>query len=336
MKKSAVATLAIIISSAAASAEFQADPTFIVTTVDKGTLPADMGTMPVPAAAEPIVDAFKATLTKGCREVGGTAEFKADFATAVDVNGDGRADIFMTANRMFCEKAPSYFSGTSGAMAKWALSKSDGSYAVIDQLHHRVEIQQTLKNGYQLTVHLHGANCGKGGADQCRHVGKVDADGEIQTIAWPDGKDQSIQDKVVARSNPLSSLADNLPPANATADSGWSTWFHNGSTMVLDEKRGRIVYSEPKTSIAGTVAKGTILFEGKIAGTQVAGTAFVFKRGCNPAPYQVTGRIQDNPRGFGSIIVMSGPAPKRDKKSCLIVGTTTSHSKLIFEEYGDI
>uniref|UniRef100_A0A9E7ZWQ4 Uncharacterized protein n=1 Tax=Bosea sp. NBC_00436 TaxID=2969620 RepID=A0A9E7ZWQ4_9HYPH len=315
--------------------DFAADPTFIVTTVEKGTLPADAGTMPVPAAAEPIVEAFKDYLSKGCREAGGKPEFKPDFATAVDVNGDGRADIFMTANRMYCDGAVSYWSGSSGSTARWALSKADGTYAIADQLHHNVEIQETLKNGFQLIVHLHGANCNKIGAGQCRHVVNVDRNGEIHTIAWPDGKDRSIQGKPAATASKPAPLTHNLPPADALANSGWSTWFHNGSTMVINEQTGRIVYEEPKASIAGTVPKGAILFEGKFDGKRISGTAYVFKKGCDPAPYQVSGRVEDR-KGFGSRIVLTGPAPKRDRNSCAIVGTTATHSRLVFEEYMDI
>jgi len=115
-----------------------------------------------------------------------------------------------------------------------------------------------------------------------------------------------------------------------------STWTHNGSTMLISEKGGRIVYEEPKASIAGTIKKGTTLFEGRFDGKRIVGTAYVFKKGCEPAPYAVTGRMGDNPGNFGSRIVLTGAAPKRDPASCAIVGTTGAHSRLVFEEHGDI
>lgn len=335
MRNSLLPSIGLAMASTIALADFQADPTFVVTTIEKGTLPADMGTMPVPAAAEPIVEAYKQYLSGECRGYGGQPEIKPDFAAAVDVNGDGRADVFMTSNRMSCVGAYSVFSGTAGADARWALSKADGTYAVVEQRHQRVEIQETLKNGYQLIVHLHGANCGKVGAAQCRNVVNVDRDGEIHTIAWPDGKDRSIPDRPAASASKPAPLTHNLPPADAVANSGWSTWFHNGSTMVVNERTGRIVYEEPKSSIAGTVPKGAILFEGRFDGKRISGTAYVFKKGCEPAPYAVSGRFEDR-KGFGSRIVLTGPAPKRDRNSCAIIGTTATHSKLIFEEYGDI
>lgn len=333
MKRLAFAAIAAFLHSTSAYADFQADPTFIVTTVAKGTQPADTGTMPVPAAAEPIVEAFRKYLADGCRGAGGQPEFKPDFAMAVDVNADGRADVFMTANRMYCEGAASYWSGSSGSTARWALSKADGSYAIADQLHHRVEIQETLKNGYQLIVHLHGANCGKGGADQCRNVVNVDGNGEIRSIAWPDGKDRRVPDGPPAAAGAPSRPV--VTAAEATA-AGLSTWMHNGSTMLLDERNGRITYEEPKTSIAGTVRKGAVLFEGRFEGKRISGTAYVFKKGCTPAPYPVDGRMEKDPTGFGERIVLSGPAPRRDRNSCAIIGTTSAHSRLVFEEYGDI
>lgn len=341
MNRFAVAALAVLAPLNLAHAEdFASDPTFIVTTMEKGTLPADVGTMAIPAAAEPIVLSFKEHLSKTCREVGGKPEYKADFGTAVDVNGDGVADLFMTANRMFCDGAASVWSGTAGTAARWAISKADGSYEVIDHLHHKVEIQETLKNGFQLIVHLHGASCGKIGAEQCRNVVNIDRNGAVHSIAWPDGKGRSNTDRpATAASRPAPAgkpapLLHNLPPENATADSGWNTWHHNGSTMLIHERNGRIVYEEPKASIAGTIARGAILFEGRFEGKNVAGTAYVFKRGCDPAPYQVSGRIQER-RGAGSLLVLTGQAPKRDRNSCAIVGTTSTHSRLVFEEYFD-
>jgi len=133
---------------------------------------------------------------------------------------------------------------------------------------------------------------------------------------------------------PAQAAASTTPPANATADSGWSTWQHNGSYMLVNEKVGRIIYEEPKALIAGTIKKGDVLFEGTFSGKTVSGTAFVFKKGCAPAPYAVSGRMESH--SGGSRIVLSGPAPKRDKNSCAIVGTTSTHSRLVFEEYGDI
>ncbi len=130
-------------------------------------------------------------------------------------------------------------------------------------------------------------------------------------------------------------LAAAASPASAAGQDG-SLWSHNGSTMALHESTGRIVYDEPKASIAGTIRQGTVLFEGRFTGRRIAGTAYVFKKGCEPAPYPVSGAMEDNPRGFGSRIVLTGAAPRRDSASCAIIGTTGAHSRLVFEEMGDI
>ncbi len=130
-------------------------------------------------------------------------------------------------------------------------------------------------------------------------------------------------------------FATTIAQASAAGLDG-SLWNHNGSTVLVDEARGRIVYDEPKAAIAGTVRSGTLLFEGRFNGKRISGTAYVFKKGCEPAAYPVSGMMEDNPKGFGSRIVLTGPAPKRDKASCAIIGSTGAHSRLVFEEAGDI
>jgi hypothetical protein len=114
--------------------------------------------------------------------------------------------------------------------------------------------------------------------------------------------------------------------------------------MLVDERHGEIRYERPKPTIAGTVAPGTVLFRGTFSDIDsdqtkgyakgiVKGTAYTFKKGCPPAPYEVEGTYESN------VIRLSGKAPKRDKNSCLILGTTNSspHTVLKFEEapFGD-
>lgn len=130
-------------------------------------------------------------------------------------------------------------------------------------------------------------------------------------------------------------LATAVSPGSAAGLDG-SLWDHNGSAMVLEQSAGRMVYDEPKAAITGTVRRGTVLFEGRFSGKRINGTAYVFKKGCEPAPYPVSGVMENNPRGFGSRIVLTGPAPRRDRNSCAIIGTTGAHSRLVFEEMGDI
>ncbi|CAN5252064.1 hypothetical protein BH10PSE8_BH10PSE8_04450 [soil metagenome] len=125
-------------------------------------------------------------------------------------------------------------------------------------------------------------------------------------------------------------------PDTAAKSAGPKGWSHNGSVMQVSKESGRIVYEDPKPSIAGTVSRGTTLFEGRFDGKRVSGTAYVFKKGCDPAPYPVAGSLERDPNGAGERLVLSGPAPKRDRNSCAIVGKTSTHSRLVFELNGDI
>ncbi|MEN5083400.1 hypothetical protein ABE438_13020 [Bosea sp. TWI1241] len=328
MTRFAAAGLTVLMSLSAAQAAFETDPTFIVTTLDKGTLAPDLGTMPVPAAAEPIVEAYKASLAKDCRAYKGTAVFKADFATAVDVNGDGRADIFMTSNRMNCGDAPSVFAGTAGTAARWELSKADGSYAIVDQLHHRVEIQQTLKNGYQLIVHLHGMNCGKAGAEQCRHVVNVGPDGTIRTIAWPDNRHRDIAPAPAAKAPPAPATVQTVASGREADPEAFATAGHNGSDVEITDTQ--IVYTRPKASLRGVVKPGTVLVEGRWNGDRFSGTAYAFKQGCAPAPYPVSGGHVQRPGRLDMVLTGAGPL----REGCAVVGYSqkSPHSRLVFDQ----
>ncbi|MCY1644761.1 hypothetical protein [Methylorubrum sp. SL192] len=83
-----------------------------------------------------------------------------------------------------------------------------------------------------------------------------------------------------------------------------ATYFHNGSEVLVDERVGVIRYDVPKTSIRAAVSKGTVLFRGTFAASgAVTGTAYVFKAGCEPAPYAVSGHSK------GSTITLKGNAP---------------------------
>lgn len=95
---------------------------------------------------------------------------------------------------------------------------------------------------------------------------------------------------------------------------GGTPYDHNGSTMKVSFDDGVIIYREPKDSIAGTVPVGQVLFRGKMTvNGRISGTAYVFKRGCAPAPYAVEGR--DTDPGF----VLTGKAPVRGA-GCEVIG----------------
>jgi hypothetical protein len=109
-------------------------------------------------------------------------------------------------------------------------------------------------------------------------------------------------------------------------------YIHNGSEVGVNFSKGYIKYWTPKPSIAGAVSSDTILFQGtfrnvrdlKLQGT-ITGTAYVFKKGCEPAPYSVSGKYSDGR------IVMRGSAPQRDKNSCAIIGYSTKSPNAVLE-----
>ncbi len=116
-----------------------------------------------------------------------------------------------------------------------------------------------------------------------------------------------------------------------------SVFDHNGSAMIVDPATGTIVYRDPKKSIAGTVKPGALLFKSDAPwdpyddGQVVRGTAYVFKKGCDPAPYEVSGKQQ----GWHTL-VLKGPAPVRAKNGCKVIGyRTTGNSQLTFVSWGD-
>ncbi|MBC7285831.1 hypothetical protein [Hoeflea sp.] len=100
----------------------------------------------------------------------------------------------------------------------------------------------------------------------------------------------------------------------------WHQIFdHNGSDVVVRADRGTIVYATPKSSISGAVSHGTVLFEAEPwdpsdPGATIQGTAYVFKKGCPPAPYTVAGRYEGPYR-----LVLKGAAPVRSKSGCKVI-----------------
>ena len=69
--------------------------------------------------------------------------------------------------------------------------------------------------------------------------------------------------------------------------------FHNGSRAIFtknDDGHVEIRYDAPRPGLP--VESGTLLFSGTfdIKTGRYLGTAYIFKRGCVPAPHAVTGR----------------------------------------------
>ncbi len=124
--------------------------------------------------------------------------------------------------------------------------------------------------------------------------------------------------------------------ATAFAFNDEFTAWHNGSKMrvTLEEDTFVIVYVRPKSSLRKHgVRNGTVLFSGHISGSgKVEGEAHVFRSGCDPEPYWVSGRYKKFRRSF----TLSGDAPKRRSGACEIVDYTSSGSnaRLSFSKAG--
>jgi hypothetical protein len=104
---------------------------------------------------------------------------------------------------------------------------------------------------------------------------------------------------------------------------------HNGSIVELDRSADGAIdirYREPKATIAIAIEPGTLLFHGSEHDGEIKGEAFVFKTGCPPAGYQVSGRRLDG------LLSLEGAAPRRGA-GCALLGLLKSskHSYLAFE-----
>ena len=113
----------------------------------------------------------------------------------------------------------------------------------------------------------------------------------------------------------------------------YDLYDHNGSLMRLDDRGGRVTisYQNPKRGLAKHgVRPGTVLFRGRFEGRGLAGVAYVFRKGCEPAAYNVAG-----PAVGGGRIYLSGAAPIRPQGSCRVTGYSerSGNSQLVFEEF---
>ncbi|UHS59194.1 hypothetical protein [Agrobacterium vaccinii] len=101
---------------------------------------------------------------------------------------------------------------------------------------------------------------------------------------------------------------------------------HNGSVMFNHQRQHIIVYAQPKPSLNASIKEGTVLVRGwEVPNEWFSGVAYTYKKGCDPAPYFVSGHYQ------GIKLVLSGKAPVRE--GCLVVGYSekSPNAKLVFD-----
>lgn len=111
-----------------------------------------------------------------------------------------------------------------------------------------------------------------------------------------------------------------------------STWSYNGSSVLLVESGSdvTITYLEPRTMLKKEgVKRGTVLLKASLDGSTLKGTSYVFRGGCDPAPYDVTGRYE--PGGKQQTLEVSGVVPRRAADGCAITTPANARaSRLLF------
>ncbi|WP_027519119.1 hypothetical protein [Bradyrhizobium sp. WSM1417] len=104
------------------------------------------------------------------------------------------------------------------------------------------------------------------------------------------------------------------------------TLEHNGSLVKLSHSPSgeiEIRYLQPRRSLR--VEPGTVLFRGHERAGKISGSAFLFKEGCAPAEYAVSGRRTDG------VLVLEGVAPRREPRSCAaMMSAPSKSSRLVF------
>lgn len=85
----------------------------------------------------------------------------------------------------------------------------------------------------------------------------------------------------------------------------WLAVYRNGAIDIQ--------YDDPKV---GANLRGESVFRGRIEAGKVVGTAYIFKKDCPPAPYDVRGDFNAG----GDKLTLAGPAPVREASSCQVSG----------------
>ena len=130
----------------------------------------------------------------------------------------------------------------------------------------------------------------------------------------------------------VSALALSAIPALASPIPRQEVLNHNGSIMIADYREQTIRYMIPKRSLS--VESVQMSFAGTIQYHGVAkGIAYVYKRGCGFAMYEVAGGYDASVPGY----VMVGAAPIREKGGCRVVGYTmkSPNARLVYKDIED-
>lgn len=126
-------------------------------------------------------------------------------------------------------------------------------------------------------------------------------------------------------------LSGFLAGAAAANTAGWD---HNGSavSLIVNGTSVEIRYRAPRQGLSEIVEAGDLLFKGSIEGGRLKGNARVFKPGCNPVEYEVSGPFDSSSGEF----TLFGSAPILAKNSCEVAryDVSSQHGALTFERIG--
>jgi hypothetical protein len=142
------------------------------------------------------------------------------------------------------------------------------------------------------------------------------------------GRLDSAEKQIATLRNELTELQGKPTPTTLPSCPGRSLWSHNGSTLYLiaDQDKRAFHYSLPRPEIAAQgVQRGTLLFDGRRAGTRYEGTARHFSKKCGIRTYQVSGVVESERR-----IVLIGRATRIDFDTCDFVENFTDNLQFDF------
>ena len=124
----------------------------------------------------------------------------------------------------------------------------------------------------------------------------------------------------------LSALSLVAPSSASASHCATESYTHNGSVMDVTfcDYTVTISYDKPRRVLRRHgVDPGTLLVDAHTSGGgMVTGSARIFKQGCGPLKYKVSGHMQ------GNRIVLFGKAPVRDD-SCTVV--RIRNDRLVFD-----